>query len=477
MSGARLLADLPKIQRESKPTLYGFCPTAIPYQRRTLKLVRRKFDYDLGILEILLSGSYGSAKSVLLAHLAVTHCTENKGAHVAICRRALPDIKTTIFREILSHMEEDLVEGEDYWVNYTKAQIEFKNGSRISPVYWADRRYKRARSLAFSMVIIEEATENNEQDKEAFDEIKARLLRIKGMRENVLICATNPDSPAHWLYDYFIAPNEGGKKHPTRHVFYSVTEQNPYLDPKYIEGLRRDMDPKRARRYLDGEWVELTKDRVYYAYDPERNYRATEAYVVDERHPIYLSWDFNIGVGKPFSMTLFQWIDDVFHFFNEVVIDGVRTEESLEELADQGLLDFQVPRYIVCGDASGKHKDTRNKRSDYDIIMEFLQKYVSRKTKQPLVVERWVPLANPALRKRHNETNARFCNAQDQVRLYVYSLAPTLNKGFRLVELKKGGDYIEDDSKPYQHVTTAAGYGIHACLTFGSSRPQTTRIL
>jgi hypothetical protein len=460
----------------SEPTLTKFCPHGIPYQAEVLQLVRKDFDYaHHGTLEILLSGSYGSAKSVLLAHLAVTHCLDNKKARVAIVRRSLPDLKKTIFKEIIEHIDEDLKEGIDYKIRYSSATIVFRNGSEIIAVTWADKRYKRVRSLKLSMVIIEEASENDENDYEGFLAIKARLNRLPKIHENVLICATNPDDPSHWLYDYFIAPNEGGKKHDTRFVFYSKTEQNIYLKRSYIEQLRRDMDAKRARRFLDGEWIELFKDKVYYSYSTDINYRNCP-YHVEPDYPVYISWDFNIGVGKPLSVCLFQYINDEFHFFQEIVIEGMRTTNSLEELAAKGLLDLPVPKYIICGDASGKHQDTRNNQDDYSIIVKFLSNYETDDQK-PIAFEKWVPLANPPVRKRHNLVNAYCENAVKERRLFVYEKCPMLHKGLRLVELKKHGDIVEDDSKDYQHVTTAAGYGMHAAILWNKKTPQRTREL
>jgi hypothetical protein len=61
-------------------------------------------------------------------------------------------------------------------------------------------------------------------------------------------------------------------------------------------------------------------------------------------------------------------------------------------------------------------------------------------------------------------TNGQFKNANGKVNLFVDKGCKTLEKGFRLTKLKPGGQYIEDDSKPYQHITTAAGYGIHIDL-------------
>jgi len=257
----------------SKPTIDAFCPYGIPYQYEVINLIRSDFDYSVGNLEILLSGSYGSAKSVLLAHIAVTHCLENPRARVALVRRTLPDLKRNIYQEILEHIEDCLVEKKDYRNNDSIARIRFSNGSEIIAVSWADRKYTKVRSLKLSMVIIEEAVENDAQDFDGFMAIKARLRRLPHVKENVLICATNPGDPGHWLYDYFITPNEGGRTHPTRRVFYSLTEQNIYLNPVYIRQLKADKDPKQADRYLRGIWREISKDKVYYSYDSNINFR------------------------------------------------------------------------------------------------------------------------------------------------------------------------------------------------------------
>ena len=71
-----------------------------------------------------------------------------------------------------------------------------------------------------------------------------------------------------------------------------------------------------------------------------------------------------------------------------------------------------------------------------------------------------VPRSNPPIRERHNIVNAYCCNSLKQIRLFVYAKCKTLHEGFNLTALKKGAEYIEDDSKEYQHITTAAGYRI-----------------
>jgi Phage terminase large subunit len=378
----------------------------------------------------------------------------NVNARLLLGRKALPDLKDTIFSKILEHLEGSFQEGVDYTVNETQARILFRNGSEIISRSWSDKKYKKLRSLELSAAIIEELTENNDEDKQAYDEIKMRVGRLPHIRKSFIICATNPDSPAHWVYNYFI----GTPHSDTRHVYYSVTTDNPFLPESYIRQLKEELDPKMARRMIYGEWIEIEQEVIYYAYSKDRNFTAKE-YEIDQRFPIHISWDFNIAENKPLSLVLFQFIDDAFHFFDEVVIHGIRTEDSLDELANRGLLDHKC-LYIVNGDATGKHRDTRNIHSDYDIIKKYLSNY-RNPSGEAIKFQLEVPTANPAIRSRHNIVNAYCYNELKRVRLYVYKKAKTMDQGMRLTQLKKGGDYVEDDSKPFQHITTAAGYGIY----------------
>lgn len=458
---------------QSAPYFTAFSPDYIPYQRAVFDLLDT-FDYSGGNLEILLSGSYGSAKSTLMAHMAIRHCLEFAGARVALCRRGLPDLKKTILKEIFEHMQEDFVEGKDYTYNRADHLITWKNGSEIICCTWADKRYKKFRSLKLSMLVFEEIVENSDEDEEAFKQLKARLRRIPTVPENFLIAATNPDAPSHWVWKYFIEPNSNGSKHRFREVFYSRTDDNPFLDSSYVRQLREDMSPKEAERYLDGKWNELKGEVVYYEYDSEVQYLKTIEYKINPHYPIGTTHDFNIGEGKPMSAILFQYIDDTFHFFGEVVIDGARTAHVVEEYEGKGLLLKRIEgrevEYLLTGDSAGTHKDTRSSRSDYDILMK---EFSSRDIKFVY----GVPPSNPPIRTRHNRVNAYCKTATGRVRMFIYKGCPTADEGLRLVKLKAGGNYIEDDSKRYQHITTAIGYAIVFCSNAQMRQKQGTLLL
>lgn len=428
------------------PTITTFNPEIIPYQSRVISDIRNRFDYSLGVHEIMLSGAIGSSKSTLMAHIVLTHCLFNQGARFLIGRLSMPALRSTLFAKILEHIGADLKENYDYFVNLTSASIKFRNGSEIISRSWADKKYFKVRSLELSGAAIEETTET--KDDEFYKEIKMRVGRIPYIKENIIINATNPDSPASWPYKYFIEPNSNGIKHETKHVYYSTTSDNPFIPSKYLDQLKKDLDPKRAQRMLYGHWIEIQDEVIYYAYDSAVQYSKAK-WTPKALTPIMISFDFNIGDGKPLSACAIAYEDGIFHAFAEVIIEGARTDEACQEFYDRGII-VKGKSYELYGDASGKARHTSSTRSDYEIIKESFDR-------NGISYKYCVPLANPAIRTRHNTINAYCRNALGQVRLYVHN-CPTVNDALRLTAFKKGGTIIEDDSKKYQHVGTALGY-------------------
>ncbi|WP_417447206.1 hypothetical protein [Kangiella sp.] len=248
-------------------------------------------------------------------------------------------------------------------------------------------------------------------------------------------------------------------KHQNRKVFYSKTEDNIFLPPTYVANLRKNLSPLEARRKLHGEWADDPKGIVYSEYTHDVHFIDAD-YEINPALPIFLSWDFNIGEGKPLSMCVGQYDEDadMFHFFEESVIDGARTNESCEDLAMRGVLDHDS-LYLVTGDGTGHARSTKSLQSDYEIIEKYLANYV-RPDGKNINFKMVQPRSNPPIKKRHNSVNAYLRNDLGDIRLFIYKGCKTLATGFRTTKLKKGGAYIEDDSNRYQHITTGGGYAI-----------------
>ena len=439
-----------------------FDPRPINWQYRVLWEQNNTWEYKDGVVAVLYSGSVGSAKTTLAAWQLIQHCLNFKRAKALLGRRSLTDLRDTIYADIVELLDADetLIEGEDYITYDPICRIVFpKMKSEIISRTWGDKKYKKFRSLKISMAVIEEATENNAEDRQAIREIMQRLNRIKHIKQNTLILLTNPDSPAHWIHKDYIE-----KAHlPGIHVYYSLTEENPFLDPGYITFLKKTLTKKEADRQLRGMWVEIDSDRIYYAYQSEVNFKRDETYELDPKYRVDLMCDFNIGKGKPMSWALGQYIGDTFHIFKEYHAETMRTSQLLEEMAADGAFEMPV-RWGIFGDAAGKHSDTRSVWSDYEIIEGFFQNY-RRKDGTLLEYELNIPKANPPLRRRHNTANGVFENDLGEVRFYTYKGCEWIDEGFRLTEPKKGADNVEDDSLEQQHVTTAITYWIDY-LTF-----------
>lgn len=416
----------------------------------------------------MLSGSVGSAKSVILAHWTISHCLRWPGARVAISRMSLPDLKKTIYLEIVEHLSNDFTEGVHYIKRDNTCYIRFANGSEIIAVSFGNRRWNKVRSLKLSGVILEEGTDFDDEffdDGGGFKLFKARLRRIFNVPENFLLVATNPDDPTHFLHRYFI---EGEKQFASRYVFYSVTTDNPYLDPVYINQLKQDYSPLEAERYLRGKWVSLKGKGVYAAYDPDINFIESD-YEINPRLPIRISFDFNIAESKPLSCVLFQYNPktDEAHYYDEAVIEGSYTEDILDDVYMRGLMDHH--HVIVHGDATGRARTPASKLANYDIIRQYLEQ-------RRVNYEIQVPKANPPVRERHRIMNAYCKNDAGQHRLFVYKKAETANLGMRTTQLKKGASYIEDDSKREQHITTAMGYGLYMAVNKVNRKSRTIKL-
>ncbi len=439
----------------------NFDPSLIPWQDDAVDFILNA-DYTKGAWEFLFSGAVGSAKTTLGAHLGVRHCLENPGARCMIGRRARPDLRRTLFSEIIEHLDDEgLEDGVHYEYREQACMVWFPPwNSMMLPGYWADKRWKRFRSMKLSMALIEELTEADNREEQLMTELTARLNRVPGVTQNLLVAMTNPDSPTHWAYKRWISDPS-----PLRKIFYSKTADNPFLREGYIEKLRSEYDPKMALRMLEGQWVELSQERIYYQYENAFNF-VDKTYEFNDAYPVDIMHDFNIGFGKPMSAAVGQHIDGIFHVAAAILIDGARTDAIIEEIANKGYLERgSVIR--VFGDASGKSADTRNTKSDYDIISGFLAKY-RRKNGTPIAYTMNIPLANPPIRKRHNLINGLCLNANKKRSLFVYRDAKEADIGFRLTNFKKGASLVEDDSLRQQHVTTAVGYWIFRVLERGA---------
>lgn len=134
--------------------------------------------------------------------------------------------------------------------------IEFYNGSRIDfldlKYIPSDPLYERYGSIEFTGGWIEEGGEVNFG---AYDTLKTRVGRCLnaeyGLRRKLFITC-NPKK--NWMYDTFYKPWRANRLAGYMAYLACLVQENPFIDPDYIEGLKTTQDKVKRERLLKGNW-------------------------------------------------------------------------------------------------------------------------------------------------------------------------------------------------------------------------------
>lgn len=117
----------------------------------------------------------------------------------------------------------------------------------------------RIRGATVALAYVDEAT----LVPEAFWTMLLSRLRVKGAR---LLATTNPDGPGHWLRKKFLLrATEVGLVN-----WHFTIDDNPSLEPDYIERLHAQYVGLWFRRFILGEWC-MAEGAVYDMWDEKRH--------------------------------------------------------------------------------------------------------------------------------------------------------------------------------------------------------------
>ncbi len=143
-----------------------------------------------------------------------------------------------------------------------------------------------------------------------------------------LIATTNPDSPYHWVKVKYM--DRQGELNML--VLKFLIDDNPFLDPEYVENLKREYTGVFYDRFIRGLWVvaegliypEAAEGKYTVPDDPQRRYTQ-----------YYISIDY--GTLNPCSMGLWGLSGGVWYRFKEYYHSGRDTSRQLtdEEYCDE----------------------------------------------------------------------------------------------------------------------------------------------
>ena len=218
------------------------------------------------------------------------------------------------------------------------------------------------------------------KDKAAFVWRKAsERNRQQCGRPNTIGNVTTPDQGyTGFTYQRWVKNPSPGYK-----IIKAATSSNPYLPDGYIEQIRANYDPLLADMYLSGEFVSLSRNKVYHFFDRKKHHGQRE--ITDNDNYLHIGLDFNIG-GTCASV----WLTEN------------NKPYAVDEFVSHDTRDFiaKVQRFKKAGrtltiypDASGNSGSTNASKTDIQLLRD-----------AGLAID--CPAANPPIRDSVNAVNA-----------------------------------------------------------------------
>lgn len=242
--------------------------------------------------------------------------------------------------------------------------------------------------------------------------------------------------------------------------FHASSLEAPWWTPEMVKEAKDNMSEAEFAQEIMAEFRDLTSDRAYISYGAHnkklQNPFAAPGEIVSAHLPLWLFCDFNLS---PMAWVLAQEHKKHVHCFNEVYIPKTFDQFEAPRLLLSKLMQIKdahkMPLFIT-GDASGKATQRTSHKSDYDVLIGFLQAKGFRPQLR-------APASNPGIKDRVTTMNARMLSANGEVFVTVNANeCPELDKDLTRTTWKKS-DSPELDSGPDKmrtHPSDALGYGV-----------------
>ena len=212
----------------------------------------------------------------------------------------------------------------------------------------------------------------------------------------------------NWLYDLWcFAANAPGWD---RHSFTTI--EGGLVSPYEVESARHELDDRTFRQEYEASF-EQYGGLVYYKFSDTESI-AKEMYVAGLE--TWMTWDFNAGE-RPMSVLLIQKQPDKERYVatKEFVIGETNTEDMCNLLVDYFQKNGDPGFLHITGDSTGGRRESSASRSDWLIIEGFFRNHGGGRNAG------WerTSKVTTSIRDRVNATNALFCNAAGDRRLFL----------------------------------------------------------
>jgi len=320
--------------------------------------------------------------------------------------------------------------------NYSKHRTILKNGNKI--YFRSLDNYDSIRGLNVWNAYVDEGAMVS---REAIDVVRGRLLTHNGK----LVIASTPKGFNNYLYEDYFAPNS--TKSFTR-IKYNLRD-NPLITEEAIFELRSNYDEKTAQQELDGEFVALTENAVYYAFS-DNNIKPLpqpDRYA----YKLYVGVDYNIGIN---AYVVCQKINNIIYVYDEGY-GSATTSDLGRDIVSK----YDPINLIVIDDTSGNSRQQADGVTNRQVLQQCGIRNISSNT------------SNPKREARFANTNAWLKNALGKNRLFIDPKCKKLIAELREYTYKKNSVETDDRYGKVGHLTDALGYVVYQ-LSGGSIPPE-----
>lgn len=320
----------------------------LPYQRDFVEDFTHKY--------VGFCGGYGSGKTYSLAAKQLLLCFRSQGFTHLFLEPTIPlidDVALPKWNELL----------DKYGVPHTfkaSPRPSFKlllPGGETPVLLRSMENYERLIGVnAASIATDETDTTKQEIAEKAMIKLQGRV-RVGNCPQ--IAAASTPEGYG-WMYTFFEEQKSENKK-----LYRGRSEDNPYLDPGFVEDLKTKYHPQLIKAYLNGEFVNLESATVFYEFN--RNQHTTGLFMPDVRERIVFGADFNVGqCHAVYGVIRPGQAGQQLHCFNESkVADTFALVSFLREKYPKHLSNGLITCYP---DASGSHDSTSSTQSDHEIL-------------------------------------------------------------------------------------------------------------
>lgn len=318
-------------------------------------------------------GGLGSGKSRGGTMRIITKILQSPGANGAYY---MPTYDLLELRALPGLVEDIELLGLGYSFNQKRMKLTIHGYGDIILRSYDNPKRIVAYEVAHS-IVDELDTINPEKAEEVWRKITERnRQRIKGVT-NTIGCVTTPDQGfAGIVYKKWVKDVKEGYE-----LIKAPTHSNPFLPDDYIEQIRANYDPLLADMYIEGEFVNLSQNKVYHFFDRELHHTDRELTEFDKN--IYVSIDFNVG-GCCATV-------NVIEKSKPVAVEEFSCNNTYDFI-DQLKIRYTDKNITVYPDASGDSDSTNASFSDIKLIKQAGYRVDA-------------PKANPRIRDRVNSVN------------------------------------------------------------------------